>query len=122
MKANVHPNTIPIKLHCFLGNRSDVTEWMEAFPNVLFSFGTKSLDVDRQTGKEHLKAARSLHLDQILVESDAPYLGRLRRETDQFGNLLSVGQWLGFAMGLDTGVILANARMNAIRAFDLPPM
>ena len=49
----VKPNTVPVQVHCILGSQGDV---------------------DRYAGEGHRKATHSLSLDQLLLESDAPYL------------------------------------------------
>jgi len=57
-----------IHVHCFTGSYSDVEAWVHAFEET--SFGFTSLILDGRCDS----TIRSLSLDRILLESDAPYL------------------------------------------------
>jgi len=58
-----------IHLHCFNGSKDLIWHWREVFPNTYFGFTTlvKSFRPDQ------LKALRTLEIDRILLETDAPY-------------------------------------------------
>jgi Tat protein secretion system quality control protein TatD with DNase activity len=116
-----------VQVHCFLGGRGDLGKWLEAFPKCLFSFGHRSLALTGNQQEEHQMAARSLSLDQILLESDAPHLQRLPRAVNQYTgpasprrDLYEVGAWLGRLKGLCPSIVLEAARLNALRAFSIP--
>ena len=123
LARRVRPNTVPVQIHCFLGSRGDVDRWLSAFPNCLFSFGHRSMGLTGSAGEDHQKAARSLSLDQILLESDAPYLSGHRpysRPSSPMADIFETGQWLAHLKGLCPSIVLEAARVNAVRAFALP--
>ena len=57
-----------LHIHCFMGSTADVDRWIAAFPAVTFGFTALVL-----SGKID-STIRSLALDKILLESDAPFL------------------------------------------------
>lgn len=116
-----------VQVHCFLGDRAEVQLWQNAFPQCLFSFGHKSLALIGSAAEEHNMAARGLSLDRILLESDAPYLGRSARVMQMSPgpasprrDLYQVGEWLGQLKGLCPSVVLEAAGHNAHQAFRIP--
>ena len=119
------PRTV-IQVHCFLGGPREVERWSRAFPRTVFSFGHRSLALDGDEAVDHRLAARSLSLDRILVEYDAPYLQRSPTGCQETGgppsprmDLLLIGRWLGCQKGLCPSVVLEAARLNALRVFSL---
>ena len=58
-----------IHLHCFNGSEDLIRRWREVFPNTYFGFTplVKSFRPDQ------LKALRTLEINRILLETDAPY-------------------------------------------------
>jgi TatD DNase family protein len=126
MRSRVRPHTVVVQVHCFQGSRADVDRWTSSFPNAMFSFSMVSLSLTGAAKEEHERAARSLSLDQVLLESDAPYVRRPSRVTNQLvpvsprRDLFLVGAWLGQLKGLCPSIILEAARLNAHRAFALP--
>ena len=122
------PATTIVQVHCFLGGRAEVGKWQEAFPQCLFSLSHRSLALVGTEAAEHQLAVRSLSLDRILVESDAPFLGRsaeVQRTSAAPASprldLYQVGEWIGRQKGLCPSVILQAAGLNAQRAFRIPP-
>ena len=57
-----------IHVHCFMGPVSAYYEWQQAFPLVKFGFTSKNEQYDVR------KVARVMRPQQVLLESDAPYL------------------------------------------------
>ncbi|MEO1149187.1 MAG: TatD family hydrolase, partial [Cyanobacteria bacterium J06638_22] len=118
-----------IQLHCFLGGRNEVQEWQEAFPGCFFSLSHKSLALEGSGAEEHGLAIRGLSLDRILIESDAPYLGRTARvmrmapgPASPRRDLHQIAEWVGHMKGLCPSAVLEAAGHNALRAFRLPRM
>ena len=60
-----------IHFHCFMGTPKDMAILMKAFPNAKFGFTGAFLSED---SKDLREAVGMLRLDQILIESDAPFL------------------------------------------------
>ena len=118
-----------IQVHCFLGGPSEVERWTQVFPSCMFSFGHRSLTLRGEEAEHHRRAARGLRLDQILLESDAPYLSRSQQVIHESPgpasprmDLFLIGRWIGQQRGLCPSVILEAARLNALRVFSLPGM
>ena len=67
------PREYKIHRHCFTGDAEEVSKWLEAFPNMYFSFtnliGFKNLH--RTQGLR--SAVTKIPLQRILIETDAPY-------------------------------------------------
>jgi len=59
----------PIHVHCFSGSFRECRRWLQIFPEARFGFTSRVL----RGGMERVLS--SLELGQILLESDAPYLG-----------------------------------------------
>lgn len=57
-----------IHVHCFTGPVAAYYEWQQAFPRVMFGFTSKNEQYDVR------KVARVMRPQQVLLESDAPYL------------------------------------------------
>ena len=62
---------LQIHRHCFIGCLAEMRDWLEAFPNVMFGFTSKSLQ-----NVETCEALRRLPIEKLLIETDAPYLKR----------------------------------------------
>ena len=67
LRAVLQP-THRIHFHCFVGEREDYEMWQHAFPNAKFGFTCKLEDVNVRS------VARIMRADQLLLESDAPFL------------------------------------------------
>ena len=67
------PREYKIHRHCFTGDAEEVSKWLDAFPNMYFSFtnliGFKNLH--RTQGLR--SAVTKIPLHRILIETDAPY-------------------------------------------------
>ena len=58
-----------IHLHCFSGKASTRDKWIQAFPNVHFGF----TPLVASFNNEQKEALRTLEVDRLLIETDAPY-------------------------------------------------
>jgi TatD DNase family protein len=56
--------------HCFTGGWVEMNNWVKDFPQCLFGFTALLLSGDKQLEE----AVRSIPLDKIMIESDAPLL------------------------------------------------
>ena len=62
----------PIQLHYFTGSAKDVTQWIEAFPNVMFSLAVGTLrgaQAETETGQ----MIQAIPQNKLLLETDSPY-------------------------------------------------
>ena len=57
-----------VHVHCFTGTIATYHEWQRTFPRAMFGFTSKIEELEVR------KVARMMRLQQILLESDAPYL------------------------------------------------
>ena len=65
------PRLQPIHVHCFTGNQISMESWISEFPGTYFGF----TGLVRQFREEQKKALRAVHLERLLLETDAPYFG-----------------------------------------------
>lgn len=59
----------PIQLHCFNSTKQDIDEWLESFPNTMFSISPLIFKSSKLR-----EAITYIPLDHLLIETDAPYL------------------------------------------------
>ena len=59
-----------IQLHCFNGTTEDAREWLLSFPNTYFSIS----GIVIRAHDPQKEAIKSIPLNRLLLESDAPYL------------------------------------------------
>ena len=118
MTARVRSKTVAVQLHCFLGDRRDVSQLMAAFPGCMFSIGPKSMELSGDENREHQLAVRGLRLEQILLETDAPYV-RTNHASPRAA-LMEIARWVGQQKGLCASIVLEAARVNACRVFSVP--
>ena len=69
---NLDPSWVKIHFHCFNYNWRVAQNWMKAFPNTKFGFTGLLLYQHRHFGLDEV--VKKLHDNQILLETDAPYL------------------------------------------------
>ncbi|KAH7723308.1 Integrase core domain containing protein [Aphelenchoides avenae] len=74
MKRVDMPKEYPIHCHYWAGGRSDYDNWTAHFPNTLFEFNAGSFS--RGLSPDQLELLRTIPLDQVTFESDAPYHGK----------------------------------------------
>ena len=65
------PVSHPIHQHCFNGTTEEKDFWMENFPNTKFGFTSMIIQMARPS---HLNVIIELPWNQILLETDSPYL------------------------------------------------
>ena len=70
--TSVLPKQYPIHRHCFSGTKDEKDLWFQHFPNTKFGF-TSTIPRRNQPSSLH-QVISQLSWDQILLESDAPYL------------------------------------------------
>ena len=127
LKQRVEDEAI-IQVHCFLGGREEVDQWRHAFPRCLFSMSPKSLTLSGPEAEEHCSAVRGLRLEDILLETDAPHLGKSAwtgqkssgKTVSPRRDLYRVGEWIAQLKGLCPSIVLEAAGHNARLAFGIP--
>lgn len=108
-------------VHCFTGNRAVV----ERYLSMGFSIGITGWICDDRRAKEVREAVKSIPLDRILIETDAPYLtprnvpGLARTNVPQ--NIVYVARALAGYMGVPEEDLIRHARENTERIFALKP-
>ncbi|KAH7723906.1 Pao retrotransposon peptidase family protein [Aphelenchoides avenae] len=68
------PKDYPIHCHYWTGGRTHYDNWTSHFPNTLFGFNAGSFS--RGLSPDQLDLLRTIPLDQVTFESDAPYHGK----------------------------------------------
>ena len=110
LRTTTFPTT-PVMLHCFMGSSTDRDRILEDYKRAVFSFSPKALDrVDFMT-----PVLRGLRLDQILLETDYPYLSRAPRP-----DLYRLAEWVGIVKGVCPAIVLEANRRNVALLFGLP--
>jgi TatD DNase family protein len=108
------PRTTAIMLHCFMGSDEDRDLFLSNFPKTIFSISPKCLQLG-MLGQTSLKSAiRGLQLDQVVLETDFPYLSKTPRQ-----DLYYIAKWVGTIKGLCPTIVLEAARLNVERFFKL---
>lgn len=103
------PSDHPIYLHCFVGSSRRIQLWTGKFSNMFFGLGSKVLG----SGIED-SVLREIPLQQLLLESDAPYL--LKRPLD----LGKVVEQVARVRNLAPLMLCDQAWSNAARCFGIP--
>jgi Mg-dependent DNase len=113
-------NEWPIHIHCFTGTHSQLHRFVNEFPNIYFGFTNL---VSYPSAMSTHEVARSVPLDRILLETDAPYfVPESSRKHERFshpGNVLSVAKEIARLKGIDVDVILENCRRNVRKLFSI---
>ncbi|KAH7716780.1 hypothetical protein AAVH_15800 [Aphelenchoides avenae] len=68
------PKDDPIQCHYWTGGRTQYDNWTSHFPNTLFGFNAGPFS--RGLSPDQLDLLRTIPLDQVTFESDAPYHGK----------------------------------------------
>ncbi len=118
LKEDVNENH-PIHVHSFCGSVQEVKLWKESFKNAKFGISTKLL---RSTKDEYFTLATaisSLPLEDILLESDSPYL-MVPRSQHLFNhpwNLGRLAEEVAKIKKVSTSIILAATQYNAVKLY-----
>lgn len=97
---------LPIHRHCFIGTSQEIKMWQETLPNVYFGFTPKAID-DPVTSH----AISAVRLDRLLLETDAPYLGKTP------WSLPSIANHIARVKNLPTILVLTKCNTNALSLY-----
>ncbi len=106
-------------VHCFTGDKATVEKYLE----MGFSIGITGWICDDRRAGELRQAVRSIPLDRILIETDAPYLtpknvqGLSRTNVPQ--NITYVARELAKYMKVSEEELIENAKKNTERIFHI---
>ena len=114
--------TYPVYVHCFTGGFQDFKQWLQAFPNVVFSF-TGSLLHPQKHHPKLMKVVSSIDLGRILLETDLPLLLPLKYwGVTKHSNLYMVADIaakIGAIHHMPTEAVLSITHCNTWRFFNL---
>ncbi len=106
-------------VHCFTGDKETVNKYL----SMGFSIGITGWICDDRRAKQLREAVRSIPLDKILVETDAPYLTPKNVQgldrTNVPWNIVHVVKTLALYMNVSEDVLIEYTRKNTERLFDL---
>jgi len=110
----------PIHIHCFTGSHSQLHKFVNAFRNMFFGF--TNLVSYPTAGNTH-EVAKSIPLDRVLLETDAPYfIPTSLRDTEKFshpGNVIFVAEAIAEIKGCDVEKVLENCRRNVRKIYKI---
>ena len=118
LKEDVNENH-PIHVHSFCGSVQEIKLWKGSFKNAKFGISTKLL---RSTKDEYFTLATaisSLPLEDILLESDSPYL-MVPRSQHLFNhpwNLGRLAEEVAKIKKVSTSIILAATQYNSAKLY-----
>jgi TatD DNase family protein len=109
--------------HCFTGDRAAAKLYLDLGFYVSFA-GTvtyKPRAADRATGETAADVVKTIPLDRLLIETDAPYLapGTRRGQRNEPAFVKLVGEKVAEFLGLPVSEIEAQTKANAIALFRL---
>lgn len=99
--------------HCFSGRRELAQEIVQV-PDFYVSVSTQVL-----FNKTIRKIAKSVPLERLLLETDAPFLSPVKGERNFPWNIIQSAEKIADLRGMDSAEILNAARENAVRVFGL---
>jgi len=110
----------PIHIHCFTGDHRQLHQFVNEFPKMCFGFTNL---ISYPTATTTHEVVKSIPLDRILLETDAPYfVPKSLRQHEQFshpGNVLFVAEEIAEIKGQDVDVILENCRRNVRKLYQI---
>ena len=110
----------PIHVHCFTGDHRQLHRFVNEFPNMCFGFTNL---ISYPTATTTHEVVKSIPLDRVLLETDAPYfVPKSLRDDEQFshpGNVLFVAEEIAEIKGQDVDVVLENCRRNVRKLFQI---
>ena len=104
-----------IHRHCFVGTWGEAQEWSGAFSNVYFGFTSILLKGDSRVEE----AAIKIPLDQILLESDGPYLPLRGESCSHPWSLWPIAERLGELRRVPVEQILGACLLNSQRVYGI---
>jgi len=114
------PKDHPIQLHYCHANEDDITTWLEAFPNTVFSFGETVKFFQRSEKKKSV--LKRLDPSKILLESDAqgiePKTGEARLSPY---SILETARLVAGIRGMTVPEVLRLTSQNAYTFFNVRP-
>ena len=102
-----------ILIHSFQGTSMDRELVLQKYPRSLFSISP--LCLKEGLSEEFSAAVRGMTLEQIVLETDAPYLTTHPRR-----DLYRIAAWIGQQKGCCASIVLEACRRNAITFYRLP--
>lgn len=109
-------------VHCFTGSQDEA----EAFAGLGLDIGVTGWVTDLTRGQALREAVKTIPLDQLHLETDAPYLGpknaKKRRPYNEPANLVWVARAIAELRGIDELVVAHACTSNSARLFRLPKM
>ena len=110
----------PIQIHCFTGCHSQLHRFVNQFSKMYFGFTNL---VSYPTAENSHIVAKSIPLDRILLETDAPYfVPQNLRKKEKFshpGNVLYVAETIAKLRNQDVEIILENCRRNIRKLYGI---
>ena len=110
----------PIHVHCFTGNHAQLHRFVNEFQNMCFGFTNL---IAYPSAKSTHEVAKSVPLDRVLLETDAPYfVPESLRKGERFshpGNVIFVAEEIARLKGLDVDVVLDNCRRNVRKLYKI---
>ncbi len=103
---------IPVVFHCFSGS-------LELLKDILSRGFYVSISTHVLFSKHHRKLVRVLPLENLLLETDSPFLSPVKHERNYPWNIKLSAQKIAEIKHLDVNEVLESAKNNAIRIFNL---
>ena len=113
--VNVLPDDHPVYLHCVTGAES-VKRWRGSFRNMYFGVNGKISTEKQGSGRPVKGAVEIMHPDQLLLESDAPFLHPQGNKTVNFPSVVfEVAKEVAGCTGLFTDQVVESCYRNLHR-------
>jgi TatD DNase family protein len=106
-------------VHCFTGSQEEA----EAFAELELDIGVTGWVTDLARGRALREAVKTIPLDRLHLETDAPYLGpknaKKRRPYNEPANLVWVARAIAELRGVEEATIVQACTLNSARLFRL---
>lgn len=107
-----YPNIPEVIFHCFSGGKATAIEAVDC--GYYISFATNSL-----FSKKHKKNIKAVPLENMLTETDSPYLSPIKGEPNQPSNIRMTIERIERTKHIDFKEIEKQTEKNAIRVYNL---
>lgn len=107
-----YPNIPDVIFHCFSGGKATAIEAVDC--GYYISFATNSL-----FSKKHKKNIKAVPLENMLTETDSPYLSPIKGEPNQPSNIRMTIERIERTKHIDFKEIEKQTEKNAIRVYNL---